>query len=173
MRVVVPDPPAEITAWLERRRALGQDRFDEVWAGEYHVAPAPHPWHGDVEHQLIAALRPAARRAGLRGLTAFTLGRADDYRIPDHGYVRGATRDTFVPEAAVVVEILSPDDETWRKIDFYHAHGVEEILVVDPRARTVQWLARHDDGFRPAPGSRLMNVSADQLAGLVDWPDVD
>jgi hypothetical protein len=26
-------PPAEIGAWLERRPALGQGRFDEAWEG--------------------------------------------------------------------------------------------------------------------------------------------
>lgn len=40
MRIVVVEPPPDSEAWL-RRRALGQDGFDEVWKGEYHVAPWP------------------------------------------------------------------------------------------------------------------------------------
>src|SRR4051794_826348 len=35
--VLVGSPPAEVEAWLERRRQLGLDRFDEVWEGESHV----------------------------------------------------------------------------------------------------------------------------------------
>lgn len=43
--VLGPTPP-ELTGFLERRRSMGQDRFDEVWEGVYHVAPAPNAWHG-------------------------------------------------------------------------------------------------------------------------------
>ncbi|MBO0835758.1 MAG: hypothetical protein J2P28_09590 [Actinobacteria bacterium] len=42
MSTVVLDPvPAEVEELIERRRALGLDLFDEVWAGTYHMAPAP------------------------------------------------------------------------------------------------------------------------------------
>ncbi len=40
MRTVVLGPrPPELQALVERRRALGQDLHDEVWHGDYHVAP--------------------------------------------------------------------------------------------------------------------------------------
>jgi len=38
--VLVGRPPQDFEEVLQRRRALGQDLFDEVWEGEYHVAPA-------------------------------------------------------------------------------------------------------------------------------------
>lgn len=41
--VLVAARPPEFEAWLERRHALDQARFDEVWEGEYHVAPHPIP----------------------------------------------------------------------------------------------------------------------------------
>jgi len=84
--IVVGEPPVEITAFLARRRALGQDRFDEVWEGEYHVVPAPHPWHGYVDKTLGELLGPWARAAGLIGTGRFNLGVQDDYRVPDGGY---------------------------------------------------------------------------------------
>ncbi|MDQ3680552.1 MAG: Uma2 family endonuclease [Actinomycetota bacterium] len=34
-------------------------------------------------------------------------------------------------------EIISPDDETYEKFGFYADHGVEEIIVADPAARSV------------------------------------
>jgi hypothetical protein len=38
VRTVVLGPRRpELEALLERRRALGQDLFDEVWAGDYHM----------------------------------------------------------------------------------------------------------------------------------------
>lgn len=45
MKVLLGDPPPEVEAYLARRRELGQDLYDEVWEGTYHVAPAAHPWH--------------------------------------------------------------------------------------------------------------------------------
>ena len=38
--VVLGPPPAEISALIARRHALGLDTHDEVWEGEYHMAPA-------------------------------------------------------------------------------------------------------------------------------------
>ena len=47
---LVRDPqPKEFEALLERRRQLGQDRYDEVWDGVYVMNPAPsyehRGWH--------------------------------------------------------------------------------------------------------------------------------
>jgi len=39
--------------------------------------------------------------------------------------------------AAAVVEILSPDDESWQKLPFYAEHHVDEVLFVDPAQRTI------------------------------------
>ena len=39
---MVQDDEAVIAAWLERRRALVQDRRDEVWEGDHHVAAHEH-----------------------------------------------------------------------------------------------------------------------------------
>ena len=39
---MVQDDEAVIAAWLERRRALVQDRRDEVWEGDRHVAVHEH-----------------------------------------------------------------------------------------------------------------------------------
>ena len=46
--VLLGEPPNVLAEWLERRRALGQDRFDEVWEGDYHVSPEARASHGDV-----------------------------------------------------------------------------------------------------------------------------
>ncbi|MGI8807477.1 MAG: hypothetical protein ACR2KK_06490 [Acidimicrobiales bacterium] len=75
--IVVGEPPVEITAFLARRRALGQDLFDEVWEGDYHVVPAPHPRHGQVDSEVAALLRPPAKAAGLGVTSADLAGRVD------------------------------------------------------------------------------------------------
>ncbi len=83
MRTLFVDPPPVVEDWLERRRALGEDRFDEVWEGEYHVAPWPRGVHGRVENELALALRPLAKVAGLVGSGGCNIGTPDDYRAPD------------------------------------------------------------------------------------------
>lgn len=171
MRTVVLGPrPPEFEALLERRHALGQDLYDEVWEGEYHMAPAPHPFHGILDDELAVLLHPFARRGGLVGTGPFNLGDPDDYRVPDRGFHRGTPATTFVPTAATVVEIASPDDETWNKIDFYAAHSVDELLITDPLKRSVTWLILDDGRYTEQDSSHLLGVSSAELAGQIDWP---
>jgi Uma2 family endonuclease len=164
------DPPPIVEDWLAQRRALGQDRFDEVWEGEYHVAPAPHWRHARVEDEIAAVLRPAASNAGLSGGSACNIGTPDDYRVPDRAYLRAGTGGMWNPSAAIVVEILSPDDESIRKLGFYFGVGVEEVLLVDPDRHTAEWFVRGRDQFEPAGGSTLLGVSASDLVAAIDWP---
>ncbi len=168
--VFLGERPKEVQDWLERRRELGQDRYDEVWEGEYHVAPGPHGWHASVDDQITRCLGRRARSASLHGGGALNLGGANDYRVPDHVYLRQAQWALYNPTAAVVVEIVSPGDESRRKFDFYFRSGVEELLIVDPRARTVEWFRRGNGHFEPSPRSSLLSVSADELAAELDWP---
>src|SRR5215213_7848817 len=137
--VILGEQPPEIAAFLARRRALDQDRLDEVWEGEYHVVPAPHFWHAHVQNTLAELLGPLARAAGLVGAGEFNLGEQGDFRVPDGGYVRGMPDEVFVPTAAIVVEVLSPGDETWMKFGFFARRGVEEVCIADPRTREVRW----------------------------------
>lgn len=162
--------PPEVEAWLERRRRLGHDLFDEVWEGEYHVAPAPHSRHGRIDDQLARLLGPRADAAGLHGSGPLNLGNADDYRVPDRAYLRSERSASFESTAAIVVEIASPDDETREKLGFYFAVGVEELVIVDPLARTVEWFARGRAGFEPSAGSELLALTADEVTSDLDWP---
>ena len=173
MRTVVLGPhPPELAALIDRRRAFGQDLFDEVWEGEYHMNPAPRPVHGLVEDEVAAALRPYASAARLRGSGPFNLGEQADYRVPDRGYHRGRPSASFVPTAALVVEVVSPDDETYAKFGFYARHGVEELIVADPDERTVRIYARDaaGTGYDEVEASALLSVAAAVLTAALDWP---
>ncbi len=169
--IVAGEPPAVLSDWLERRRALGQDMFDEVWEGEYHVAPVPDGPHGRIDYQIHLVLGPRVRSAGLHGSGPLNLGAAGNFRVPDGAYLRSARAELYNPTAAIVVEVISPGDESRLKFAFYFRAGVEELLIVDPRARTVEWFSRGEDGFEPAPGSALLDVSSEALAGELDWPN--
>jgi Uma2 family endonuclease len=168
--VVLGPPPADLAALLERRRARGLDLFDELWEGVLHMAPAPRPAHGIVADELAGAPSGTTERAGLRGSGPFNLGSATDYRVPDGGYHHGVPTDVWLPSAAIVVEVVSPDDETYDKLDFYFAHGVEELVVADPATRTLRWWRRGTNDFEPTTTSELLGVDVSAVASTIDWP---
>jgi Uma2 family endonuclease len=174
MPTLVLDPlPAEFEALLERRRELGQDLLDEVWKGVYHMNPAPHQRHAHIAQQLAELLGAPARDAGLVPMISiFNLGEADDYRVPDGGIFRPGPDEAYVPTAELVVEIVSPGDESWEKLVFYAAHGVNELLIVDPQKREVHWLGRQADAeYRALERSALIALGPAQLAEQIHWPD--
>ena len=168
--VIVGEPPVEITSFLARRRALGQDHLDEVWEGDYHVVPAPHSWHGQVDSELAALLRPPAKSAGLFITSQFNLGVENDYRVPDGGYHRTRPSGVWVPTAAIVVEVASPGDETWAKFDFYARHAVDEICIADPLTRQVRWFVLAGGVYEETGTSRILDLTAADLAARIDWP---
>jgi Uma2 family endonuclease len=169
--VLVGQRPVEVESFLGRRRALGQDLFDEVWEGEYHVVPAPHGRHGQVEYELVSILRPLAARAGLRGSGPCNIGTPEDYRVPDQAYfLADAQPHTFNYTAEIVVEIVSPGDESRNKYEFYFGVGVKEVVIVDPQLQSVEWFARGEAAFVPTKGSDLLAVTADEVRGQISWP---
>lgn len=164
--------PSELQVLIERRRALGIDLFDEEWEGSYHVAPAPSAAHAYLDDVLAVLLHPYAQAAGLVGTGPFNLGQLGDYRVPDRGYHRRRPTGTWVPTAAIVVEIVSPDDETYEKFAFYASHTVDEVIVVDPLARTLAiWRRQPGQGYRQVTASALLEVGAAGLAEAISWPE--
>jgi Uma2 family endonuclease len=117
-----------------------------------------------------AILRRTARAAGLWPSGALKIGHPDDYRVPDRAYLRDRDTALFAPTAALVVGIVSPDDETRSKLAFYFAVAVEELLVVDPETRTVEWMTRGPDGFVVAGASLLLGLTTTDLHAAIDWP---
>ncbi|MDQ6775321.1 MAG: Uma2 family endonuclease [Actinomycetota bacterium] len=174
MPTLVLDPAAyEIEALLERRRRSGVDLFDEVWEGVLHVVPAPNEAHARIEAQLIHLLTPLANAAGLVVTSQFNLGEGkDDFRVPDGALHRETGWGTWAPTAALVIEIVSPGDESWQKQPFYAAHGVDEILIVDPSEHAVHWLALTDGEYRAVERSRVIDLGALDLAARIDWPAI-
>lgn len=169
--LVLDPPPPELTALIAKRRELDLDRFDEVWEGVLHMNPAPHGRHARLQTQLIKLLGPLAETASLTDLYGFNLGESDDYRIPDAGLLRPGPDQLYYPTAALVVEIVSPGDKTYEKLPFYAARHVEEVLIVDPLARTVEWLGLAGGGYEAIDASRLINLGPAELAERIDWPE--
>jgi Uma2 family endonuclease len=174
MPTLVMDPaPAELDALIEHRRRLGLDHYDEMWEGVLHMNPPPTGEHQYVLQQLAVLLDPLARRAGLVPVVnEFGLGREgkDNYRVPDGGLHRALPRGVYQGTAALVIEIVSPADESWDKLPFYAAHEVDEVLIVDPGKRSVDWLGLSGGEYRPIERSGLIDLGPSGLAEQIDWP---
>jgi Uma2 family endonuclease len=168
--VVLGDHHYELTEWIARRRALGQDHFDEVWNGEYHAAPAPNLWHAIVAGELTMVLGALAVQRGLRCSTEFNLGVLDDFRVPDLGLHRTVLHADWLATAAMVVEVVSSEDESWLKFDHYAAHGVDEVLIADPADSSLHLFVLVAGEYQPSDRSRLLDVTVAELHDGVDWP---
>jgi Uma2 family endonuclease len=128
--------------FLEERRRLGHDKKDELWEGVLHMVPPPAHVHSRVQTDLIVAL---SRIAGSRGwqvnVECGLFATDDNYRVPDvilarleHCSKRGVER------AELVVEVLSPDDESRDKLPFYASVGVPEVWLIEPTTRAFEIL---------------------------------
>ncbi len=160
MRAVVSEVPG---SWLEERARLGLDRFDEVWEGVVHMPPAPGQEHQPLGSKLLIFLGVILERCGVQVQYQTEVHRpgsgGSDYRIPDLVAFRDDQPGIAVISRGIeggplaVIEILSPDDETYEKFDFYAALGVAEIIVLQP-------LTREAEVYRLA-GPRYLAVSPD------------
>jgi Uma2 family endonuclease len=172
MPTVILDPlPVEIDELLERRKQLGLDHADEMWEGVLHVNPAPHGRHGLILQQLAVLFDGLSRAAGLVTLmTDINVGAEGDYRVPDGGILHPGPARLYYPTAALVVEILSPKDESWAKLSFYAAHDVDEVLIVDPKKHEVHWLGLRGERYEPIERSSLIDLGPGRLAEQIVWP---
>lgn len=127
---------------LEDRRAKGLDRRDEMWDGVLHMTPAPSLEHQRILDALIEFLRPMLRRAGwgqlFSGINVFGDRTGDrNYRIPDLTFVAAGREHILQPDGTrgggpdAVLEIRSPEDETYEKLPFFAALNVTEVIVCD------------------------------------------
>jgi len=172
MPTLVFDPePTEIEELRKRRERLGLDRHDEVWEGVLHMLPPPSVQHQALVIGLGALLLAEAQAAALTLTAGVAIGAdKDDYREPDLALLRRGFDPQWNHTAALVVEVVSPGDDSWKKLPFYAAHRVEEVVIVDPQERSVKWLGLADDDYRPLERSGLIELGPGELAERVDWP---
>jgi Uma2 family endonuclease len=127
-------------SFLERRKRLGHDRWDEMWEGVLHMPAMPILDHQDFEGDLEVYLklrwaRPIKAKVFHQVNVALPGGWPDDFRIPDLALV---TRDRFhifrlthlEGPPNVAIEIHSPGDEAYEKLLFYLQLGVFEVWII-------------------------------------------
>ncbi len=176
MRAVLLDVPESL---LEERRRKGHDVRDEVWEGVLHMVPPPSGVHQRFAFRMGVALAPLAKARGLVASHETGVFRPDadedDYRIPDLVFARpeNVTHRGVDGRAELVVEIRSPGDETYDKLDFYAGLDVQEVLVVDPEACTAElFVLRGDRLYSALPDAvgSLRSVTLGVTVVTVDGP---
>ncbi len=167
--VVLGDIPPALDSHLAERKRLGLDTHDEVWTGDYYMAPAASFNHAKHEMTIGRLLFEKAEPLNLVVTGAFNLGSPDNFRVPDLGVHRGDPEGTWIASASVIVEVRSPDDETYNKFDFYFEHNVDEILVADLTSQTVHWFIRTLSGFEPSSASAVLGLTSQEVASALDW----
>jgi len=153
MDAVWIDVPEE---FLAERHRLGHDKRDELWEGVLHMVPPGSFAHGSVSLDLAIALVTIAKRRGLLVRTSeigvFNPKVDKSYRIPDVCIGRPEhVSERGFEGAELVVEVLSPNDESRKKFDFYARVGVREVWLVEPKTRETEIYALRDGRYDPVP----------------------
>jgi Uma2 family endonuclease len=128
------------------RKQTGADRWDEMWEGVLHMPPMPNRDHQDLEFVLESYLRffwaPLRQAKVYHQINVASIGGwPHSYRIPDLVLLLpqrfAIDRNEYFEGAPdVVVEIRSPEDETYEKLPFYRDLGVPEVWVIERDTRT-------------------------------------
>jgi Uma2 family endonuclease len=124
------------------RQAAGSDRYDEVWEGVYLLMPLPDDEHQALISALITVLQLTIGWTKLGAVypginvSDRTEGWEHNYRCPDVAvYLKGTQaqpcRTHWVGGPDFGIEIISPNDRTRDKLDFYASVGTRERLVID------------------------------------------
>ena len=64
---------------------------------------------------------------------------------------------------------MSPGDESWLKFDFYAAHGVDEVVIVDGETNTVHWFVLRNGAYEPVDRSELLDLTVAEVTEAIDW----
>jgi Uma2 family endonuclease len=142
MKAVLAEVPEHFLAW---RKTTGADRYDEMWDGVLHMGPMPNRRHQQLEFALQSWLHAHwAPQSGGKVYHQINLaaigGWTSNYRVPDLVLLLpdrfGIDHNEYFEGApSAVVEIRSPNDETYEKLPFYARLGVPEVWIFDRDSR--------------------------------------
>ena len=178
MQTLLLKPDDHVREWLEERRRNGVDQRDEVWDGVLHVVPPPFYEHQAFESDLERVLYPLATACGLRiahEVGVFLRSDDKDYRVPDLAISdpRYISERGVEARAEIVIEVLSPDDESRKKFAFYASCEVPEVWIVHPTTKAIEVYALHGGAYAELPAARDGTIEAPRLGltlRVVDGP---
>ncbi len=141
-----------------QRAACGGDRYDEVWEGIYMMQALPNNEHQKFVARSTHALEEVIGMAGLGdvfpgvNVSDCADNWTHNYRCPDVAVFLNGTsavdRGTFWqggPDLAI--EIISPDDQSREKLDFYAQVNTQELLIIDRNPWQIELYQLNDRKF--------------------------
>lgn len=115
------------------------------------MVPPPEIPHNTIHRDLFVVLYRIATRLGLDarfecGLFNPRVKGDKDFRVPDLVVVSPhvLSKRGVEGKATLVVEVLSPGDESRVKLPFYAKVGVREVWLVDPTTHAIEVFALRD-----------------------------
>ncbi len=127
---------------IAKRKALGIDRWDEVWDGVYIVPSLPTDEHQEIQFKLLIPLAAVVDEPGLGWVRAgvnVTDRHPDwkeNFRGPDVVVYLNTTSAInygthWLGGPDFLVEIISPDEDPSAKFEFYAKVKSQEVMVID------------------------------------------
>jgi Uma2 family endonuclease len=127
---------------IQKRIDSGSDRYDEVWDGVYIVSPLPNDEHQEIVGDLCYCFIAAIKLPGLGKVRpGVNISDLEDQWEHNH---RGPDIAVFLNNTTArnlgthwlggpdfVVEVISWNDRSREKLDFYGKVGTREVLLVD------------------------------------------
>lgn len=145
---------------IRDRRERGLDRWDEVWEGTYVIMPLPNNEHQELVGEICRILKEVVRTGSggrvFPGCNVSDRGRnwMQNFRCPDvavylaeNPAVDHGTHWQGGPDLAI--EIVSPDDRSFEKLEFYGSIGTRELLILDRDPWRLELYRRTDGGLSP------------------------
>ena len=141
MEMMVLDTSAQ-ERLIQERRHSGDDRYDEVWDGVYIVSPLPNTEHQWIIQRFCFAFETTIGETGLgMVLPGANVSDLDDqwehnHRSPDVVVFlnENNARDLgthWIGGPDFAVEVISRNDRSREKLDYYAKLGTREVLLVD------------------------------------------
>ena len=176
MTAFIADPALE-KRLIDERRATGADKFDEVWEGVYVMSPLANNEHQHLAGRLFHILFSAVEEGGLG--TVYPGANISDRESDWRGNFRCPDIAVFLNDNPaqdreshwyggpdLAIEICSPGDRTYEKLDFYAKVNTKEILVVD-RDPWQLVLYRHGDDAMTEIGRSTMDDAVELVSKTV------
>jgi hypothetical protein len=75
---------------------------------------------------------------------------------------------TNLSHARIAQQLSRLLDESWEKLPYFASRRVDEVLIVDPAERRIDWLVLQDGRCEPAERSELVDLTPRELAAQLD-----
>jgi Uma2 family endonuclease len=164
---------------IKDRRERGIDHHDEVWEGVYVMSPSADDEHQRIVHRIELAfgmVLTLSERAEVRpgvNVSDRDVNWDHNFPVPDVAvYLKGTAAKCFGtywkggPDFAV--EVVSKNDLTRDKLDFYAQVGMRELLIVDPDPWQLE-LLRLADGKLDSVGTSIVESSETLASNVIPF----